>query len=51
MTDRRRQLRMPTNDRPLNARRRATVGPLVATLLLLGVIAVVFLVVTTTASR
>ena len=40
----RKDIRMPTHDQPLNGRRRPTFGPLVITLLLLAVIAVIFLV-------
>lgn len=44
MADHDRDVRMPTHDQPLNAPRRPTFGPLMATFLLLAVIAVVFLV-------
>lgn len=39
---------MPTTDQPLHGARRRTFGPLVATLLLLAVIAGVFLLLMTT---
>jgi hypothetical protein len=39
---------MPTHDQPLNGPRRPTFGPLLITLLLLGVIAVVFLLIGST---
>ncbi len=42
-------IRMPTPDQPLNAPRRTSFGPLVATLLVLAVIAVVFVLISTTA--
>ena len=45
MTDRHDDTQPPTLDQPLNGPRRATVGPLVSTLLVLTMIAVVFLAV------
>lgn len=45
MAERDRDAPMPTTNQPLNAKRRSTAGPLVMTLLLLAVIAVVFLVI------
>lgn len=44
MTDRNDDFRMPTHDQPLNAPRRSSFGPMMATLLLLAVIAVIFFV-------
>ncbi|HEU4512276.1 MAG TPA: hypothetical protein VFR87_04160 [Nocardioidaceae bacterium] len=49
MADHEQDIRMPTHDQPLNAPRRKTFGPLVATLLILALIAVVFLLVSSTA--
>jgi len=45
MTDRNEDTQPPTLDQPLNGPRRATLGPLVLTLLVLTMIAVVFLAV------
>lgn len=49
MAKREQDIRMPTHDQPLNGPRRRTLGPLLATLLILAVIAVVFLLVSSTA--
>jgi hypothetical protein len=43
MTDRNNDTQLPTPDQPLNGPRRANFGPLMLTLLILTVIAVVFL--------
>lgn len=48
MANHERQIRMPTPDQPLNGPRRKTVGPLVMTLLILALIAVVFLLIAST---
>ncbi len=44
MADHNDDAHMPTNDQPLNGPRRSTFGPLVISLLLLAVIAVIFFV-------
>jgi hypothetical protein len=48
MANHEQDIRMPTHDRPLNGPRRKTLGPLVATLLILCLIAVVFLLIAST---